>query len=66
MMKNLIFIIFVALLGIFLNGCENKILVVENKMQPTSELNIIKLGNSNHFSMQSIYQNYFKRAFIFK
>ncbi|MDE7175710.1 MAG: hypothetical protein K2N75_06670 [Helicobacter sp.] len=65
MMKNLIFIIFVALSGIFLNGCENKIFMVENKIQPTSELDITTLGNSKYFSMQYIYQNHFKRAFIF-
>lgn len=63
-MKNLICIVFAFLVLIF-SGCESKILITENQIQPASEYNIVKLGNLNHFSMQSIYQNYFKRAFIF-
>ncbi|WP_273211591.1 hypothetical protein [Helicobacter rodentium] len=63
-MKNLICIVFAFLVLIF-GGCESRILITENQIQPASEYNIVKFGNLNYFSIQSIYQNHFKRVFIF-
>lgn len=62
-MKHLIYVALIFLVLIF-QGCESKILIMEQQIQPAKELDIARLGNTSYFK-QSIYKKYFKRAFIF-